>query len=52
MGIDRDKIKPFGSPLVGFDGEQVYPIGIILLPLTAGTALKVSTVMVDFLVVD
>ena len=27
-------------------------MGIILLPLTAGTAPKVSTVMVDFLVVD
>ena len=26
MGIDRDRIKPFCSPLVGFGGEQVYPI--------------------------
>ena len=52
MGIDRDRIKPFGSPLVGFSGEQVYPMGIISLPLIAGTASKVSTVMVDFLVVD
>ena len=51
MGIDRDRIKPFGSLLVGFGGEQVYPIGIISLPLTAGTIPKVSTVMVDFLVV-
>ena len=52
MGIDQDRIKPFGSPLVGFGREQVYPIGIISLPLTAETALKVSTVMMDFLVVD
>jgi hypothetical protein len=52
MGIDRDRIKPFGSPLVGFDEEHVYPMGIISLPLTVGTAPKVSTVMVDFLVVD
>ena len=52
MGIDQDRIKPFGSPLVGFGGEQVYPMGIISLPLTAETATKVSTVMVDFLVVD
>ena len=29
MGIDRDRIKPFGSPLVGFGEEQVYPMGII-----------------------
>ena len=52
MGIDRDRIKPFGSPLVGFGGEQVYSIGIISLPLTVVTAPKVSNVMVDFLVVD
>ena len=48
MGIDRDKIKPFGSPLMGFGGEQVYPMGIISLPLTAVTAPKASIVMVDF----
>ena len=52
MGINRDRIKPFGSPFVGFGGEQVYPVVIISLPLTARTAPKVSTVMVDFLVVD
>jgi hypothetical protein len=37
MGIDRERIKPFGSPLVGFDGEVVYPIEIISLLVTAGT---------------
>ena len=37
---------------MGFGGEQVYLVGIISLPLIAGTALKASTVMVDFLVVD
>jgi hypothetical protein len=52
MGIKRDRIKPFGSPLVGFGREQVQPIGIIPLPVIAGTALRLSTVMVDFLVVD
>jgi hypothetical protein len=52
MGIDRDRIKPFGSPLVGFGGEVVYPLGIIPLPVTAGTASRLSTVMVDFLVID
>jgi hypothetical protein len=25
MGIDRDRIKLFGSPLVRFSGEVVYP---------------------------
>jgi hypothetical protein len=52
MGIDRERIKPFGSPLVRFGGEVVYPIGIIPLPVTAGTTPRVSTVMVDFLVID
>jgi hypothetical protein len=52
MGIDRERIKPFGSPLVGFGGEVVYPIGIIPLPVTAGTTPRLSTVMVDFLVID
>jgi hypothetical protein len=52
MGIDRERIKPFGSPLVGFGGEVVYPIGIIPLPVTAGTVPRLSTMMVDFLMID
>ncbi|XP_059446518.1 uncharacterized protein LOC132178074 [Corylus avellana] len=52
MGIDHDRIKSFGFPLVGFSGEQVQPIGLISLPVTAGTAPRQSTTMVDFLVVN
>jgi hypothetical protein len=52
MGIDRERIKLFGSPLIRFGGEVVYPIGIIPLPVTAGTSPRLSTVMVDFLVID
>jgi hypothetical protein len=52
MGIDRERIKPFASPLVGFGGEVVFPIGIIPLPVTAGTAPRLATVMVDFLVIN
>ncbi|XP_059431628.1 uncharacterized protein LOC132165150 [Corylus avellana] len=52
MSIDRDRIKPFGSTLVGFAREKVQPIGLISLPVTAGTAPKQKTVMVDFLVID
>jgi hypothetical protein len=51
-GIGQDRIKPFGSPLVGFVGKQVQPIGFILLPVIVGTTPKQSTVMVDLLVVD
>jgi hypothetical protein len=25
VGIDRSRIQPFGSPLVGLAGEQVHP---------------------------
>jgi hypothetical protein len=52
MGIDRDRIKPFAYPLVGFGGEVVFPIGILPLPVTAGTTPQLATVMVDFLVID
>jgi hypothetical protein len=52
MGIDRERIKPFASPLVGFGREVVFPIGIIPLPVTTGTAPQLATVMVDFLVID
>ena len=52
MGIDQDRIKLFSSPLVGFAGEQVQPIGLISLIVTTRTSLKQSTIMVDFLVVD
>jgi hypothetical protein len=52
MGIDRERIKPFASPLVGFGGEVVFPIGIIPLPVTAGTTPQLAMVMVDFLVID
>jgi hypothetical protein len=52
MGIPRDKIKPFGSPLVGFTGEQVQTMGVISLPITCGTSPRDSTVMVDFLVIN
>jgi hypothetical protein len=52
MGIDRERIKPFASPLVRFGGEVVFPIGIIPLPVTAGTTPQLATMMVDFLVID
>jgi hypothetical protein len=52
MGIDRERIKPFASPLVEFGGEVVFPIGIIPLPVTVGTTPQLATVMVDFLVID
>ncbi|XP_059436632.1 uncharacterized protein LOC132169649 [Corylus avellana] len=52
LGISQEKLKPFMSPLIGFAGERVQPIGLIALPVTAGTAPRQSTIMVDFLVID
>jgi hypothetical protein len=52
MGMDRERIKPFTSPLVGFGEEVVFPMGIIPLPVTVGIAPQLATVMVDFLVID
>jgi hypothetical protein len=52
LGISRDKIIPAASPLVGFAGEQVYPVGSIELPVTPGEYPRQKTIMVKFLVVD
>jgi hypothetical protein len=52
IGISQDIIKPFGSPLVGFIGEQVLTMGVISLPITCGTSPRDLTVIVDFLVID
>lgn len=52
MRIDQGKLVPAGSPLVGFYGEQVFPIGAIQLPVMKGTSPQQKMVMVKFLAVD
>ena len=52
MKLDPKRLKPFGSPLVSFNGDCVYLKGIISLKITAGTYLAQVTRMVDFLIVD
>ncbi|XP_059658663.1 uncharacterized protein LOC132304989 [Cornus florida] len=52
MCIGKERLRPTKSPLVGFSGENVFPLGVVTLSLTAGTSPKQITVMVDFLVVD
>jgi hypothetical protein len=52
MGITQDRIKPFGSPMVGFMGEQVQMMGLISLSVMCINSPRQSKVMVDFLVVD
>jgi hypothetical protein len=52
MKISRDKMRPIRTPLVGFAGEKVQPIGVITLLITAGSTPKQASVMADFLVID
>ncbi|GAV65857.1 LOW QUALITY PROTEIN: hypothetical protein CFOL_v3_09371, partial [Cephalotus follicularis] len=49
--IPTDQLKPVKTPLVGFAGEMVHPLGSKDLSLVAGTTLR-QTVQMTFLVVD
>uniref|UniRef100_A0A2N9HQF1 Retrotransposon gag domain-containing protein n=1 Tax=Fagus sylvatica TaxID=28930 RepID=A0A2N9HQF1_FAGSY len=52
MKLDKDKLRPMDAPLVGFTGDKVYSIGIIMLPITVETYPKAFSKTVDFLVVN
>ena len=52
MKLDPKRLKPFGSLLVSFSGDRVYPKDIISLQITAKTYLAQVMRMVDFLIVD
>jgi ribonuclease HI len=52
MKIGKDQLRPIETPLVGFAGTSVYPLGVISLQITAGTYPKQATKKVDFLVLD
>uniref|UniRef100_A0A2N9FDC4 Uncharacterized protein n=1 Tax=Fagus sylvatica TaxID=28930 RepID=A0A2N9FDC4_FAGSY len=52
MRIGKDQLRPIETPLVGFAGTSVYPLGIISLQIVAGTYPKQATKKVEFLVVD
>ena len=36
MRIERERLIPTNTPLVGFGGIRVYPLGAITLPVTVG----------------
>ena len=42
MGIEQSQLKPFKGPLVGFTGDQVYPLGSMSLPVTTGAYNAIS----------
>ncbi|XP_057953060.1 uncharacterized protein LOC131147587 [Malania oleifera] len=52
MKIGKERLKPVSTPLVGFGGDTVHPLGKITLPVTIGTTPQQVTMLTEFLVVD
>ncbi|GAV76045.1 hypothetical protein CFOL_v3_19520, partial [Cephalotus follicularis] len=52
LRILADQLKPVKTPLIGFAGETIHPLGSINLSVVAGTTPHQSQVEVTFLVVD
>ncbi|GAV58754.1 hypothetical protein CFOL_v3_02287, partial [Cephalotus follicularis] len=52
LRIPTDQLKPVKTPLVGFAGEMVHPLGSIYLSVVASIASRQTQVQMTFLVVD
>ena len=52
MRLRRDLLRPVCSPLIGFGGMKVQPIGTVTLPVVVGSYPQQITKPVNFLVVD
>ena len=52
LKLDPRRLSPFDSPLVNFNGDKVYPRGIVMLTVTVGTYPVQLTRQLDFLVMD
>ncbi|GAV83641.1 LOW QUALITY PROTEIN: hypothetical protein CFOL_v3_27087, partial [Cephalotus follicularis] len=52
LRIPADQLKPVKTPLVGFAGEMVHPLGSIDLSVVAGITPRQTQVEMTFLVVD
>ena len=52
MMIDREPLVPTNTPLVGFKGTRVYPLGSVTLSVMVGDYPQQITKDVTFLVVD
>ena len=52
MRLGRDRLRPVCSPLIGFGGMKVQPVGTITLPVVVGSYPQQVTREVNFLVVD
>ena len=51
MKLGRDKLRPVHSPLVGFGGMKVQPVGTITLPVVVEAYPQQVTKDVNFLIV-
>ncbi|KAL0393310.1 UNVERIFIED_CONTAM: hypothetical protein Sradi_2553800 [Sesamum radiatum] len=51
LGIDNAQLRKENTPLTGFSGEMIEPLGEVMLSLSLGSLPKRSTKMVKFLVV-
>ena len=52
MRLGWDQLRPICSPLVGFGGMKVQPVGTITLPIVVGSYPQQIAKEVNFLVVD
>ena len=52
MNLGRDQLRSVHSPLVGFGGMKVHPVGTIMLPMVVEAYPQQVTRNVNFLVVD
>ncbi|GAV65851.1 LOW QUALITY PROTEIN: hypothetical protein CFOL_v3_09365, partial [Cephalotus follicularis] len=52
LRIPVDQLKPVKTPLVGFTGETIHPLGSINLSVVAGMTPRQTQVEMTFLVVD
>ncbi|XP_073035360.1 uncharacterized protein [Primulina eburnea] len=52
MKVERFEFEPVSTPLYGFSGHAISPLGQIVLPLSLGTDPRRVTKMIAFTVVD
>ena len=52
MGYDVALLHKIHTPLVGFTGNTLHPLGIVRIRVEFGTPPRTIAMMVDFLVVD
>ena len=52
MKLGQDQLRLVNSPLVGFGGMKVQPVGTVTLPMVVGAYPQQVTKDVNFLVVD